>query len=195
MIEQLKAFLNDLKGLRRDIKGERVKQIAKRDLRNRAEQLGSRWFSQLRAPIAENLGVPPEIGDKYADGCSRLIILSSPNNLRKSYLEALDSLIKPFRRELILTAQKGSAASTSLTMLHNVLAGLPDPQENEYLKEAVSCAQRRFLRAAVVLGWCATIDRIHRRIEQVGFAQFNVGSVQMASHQKAGSSASVLLKM
>jgi hypothetical protein len=29
------------------------------------------------------------------------------------------------------------------------------------------------MRAAVVMGWCAAIDRIHRKIEEVGLDQFN----------------------
>ena len=61
---------------------------------------------------------------------------------------------------------------------------LPNPQEDEYLKEAISCAQRGFFRAAVVMGWCAAIDRIHRRIEDIGLTKFIVISVQMASQKK-----------
>ena len=90
----------------------------------------------------------------------------------------------PFRSELILTVQRGPSCSASLGLLHNILGTLPNPEENDYLKEAVSCAQRGFFRAGVILGWCATIDRIHCRIEQLGFTQFNVTSVQMAGQQK-----------
>ena len=184
MVEKLKQFLEDLKALRKDIRGEKVKQIAKKDLRNRAEQIGTRWYSELSPALTQNLGVSPDILEKYSEACGRLIALSSPNNLKKSYLQTLDSLIKPFRGELIVTAQKGASSTASLGLLHKILAGLPDPQENEYLQEAISCAQRGFFRAAVVLGWCTTIDRIHRRIEDLGFSKFNVTSVQMASQQK-----------
>jgi hypothetical protein len=52
------------------------------------------------------------------------------------------------------------------------------------LGEAVKCAKQGFQRAAVVLGWCAAIDRIHRKIEALGFTTFNVASAQMASQQK-----------
>ena len=58
-------------------------------------------------------------------------------------------------------------------------------EENAYLKEAIECARHDFYRASVVLGWCAATDRIHRTIEKVGFAKFNIASATMAS-QTAG---------
>lgn len=184
MLDELKEFLNALKSLRKDIKNESVKQIAKKALMTQAEQLGSRWFSEFSAPLSQDAGISQDILAKYSEGCGRLIALSAPNNLKKSYLEVLNSIIKPFRDELILVVQKSKTTSPSLAILHTVLGDLPNAEEDAYLKEAISCAQRGFLRAAVVLGWCATIDKIHRRLEHIGFSKFNVTSAQMASQQK-----------
>jgi hypothetical protein len=184
MVDKLKQLLADLKALRKGIKAESVPRIAKKNLRESAEKIGSRWFSEFATAVPQQLGFSSDILEKYADGFGRLIGLSAPNNLKKSYLQALDDLIKPFRDELILPAQTGGSGSASLSLLHNILKDLPDQEENEYLKEAISCAQRGFLRASVVLGWCATIDRIHRKIEDLGFTRFNVTSVQMAGQAK-----------
>lgn len=184
MVEKLKKFLEELKALRKDIKAEKVKQIAKKTLRIRAEQLGSRWFSEYSMPLSQEMGLSADILEKYSDACGRLIALSAPNNLKTRYVDVLDSLVKPFRDELVLTVQKGAPTSGSLALLHKILGELPNADENDYLKEAVSCAQRGFLRASVVLGWCAAIDRIHRRLQDVGLSKFNVTSVQMAGQQK-----------
>jgi hypothetical protein len=184
MINNLKKYLEDLKILRKDIKAEEVKQIGKIGLRKRAEELGSKWFSDFSNQLGQNFGISSDVLEKYSSACGRLMALSSPNNLRKSYLDALDILIKPFRNELILPTQKGGSTSASLSLLHSILGNLPDSNESEYLKEAISCAQRTFFRAAVILGWCATIDRIHRQIENLGFTNFNVTSAKMASQQK-----------
>jgi len=184
MVESLKTFLTDLKNLRRDIRSEKVDQIAKKSLRERAEKLGSRWFADFSPKLSNQYGMTSDVLDKYSDACGRLIALSSPNNRKKSYLEALDTVIKPFRNEIILPTQKVGSSSASLALLHNILGDLPDSNENEYLKEAVSCAQRGFFRASAILGWCATIDRIHRRIENIGLSKFNVTSVQMAGQKK-----------
>jgi hypothetical protein len=184
MLETLKTFLEELRALRKIIKAEKFDRIAKKDLRTKAEQLGSRWFSEFSTSLSQEIGIPSEILDKYAEGCGRLIALSASNNLKASYIGVLGSLIKPFRDELILSIQKGTTTSGSLSLLHKILGELPNPNEGEYLKEAISCAQRGFLRASVVLGWCAAIDRIHRRIEEIGLQKFNITSVQMAGQQK-----------
>jgi hypothetical protein len=184
MINKLKEYLAELKALRKDLKAQTVKQIAKKNLRGRAERLGTRWFTEFAPQLPQQAGISNDILERYSQGCARLIALSAPNNLKTSYLDVLDGLTRPFRNELILPAQTSSSPASSLSLLHKILSDLPDPEENEYLQEAISCAQRGFLRAAVVLGWCAAIDRIHRRIEDLGFAKFSVASAQMASQQK-----------
>jgi len=184
MVDNLKQFLDELKTLRKEIKAENVEQIAKSALRRRAEALGSRWFDEFSNPLSEEIGISQEVLEKYSNGFGQLMVLSSPNNRKIRYLQVLKSLIQPFRKELILTAQKSNSTPSSLVLLHNILGDLPDPDENIYFQEAIRCAQRGFFRAAVILGWCATIDRIHRRIEGIGFTKFNVTSAQMASQQK-----------
>ena len=184
MIDKLKAYLTELKALRKDLKAETVKQIAKKGIRARAEKLGTQWFTEFFPQLPHQAGISGEILERYSEGCARLLTLSAPNNLKTSYLEVLAGLTKQFRQELILPAQTNSSPTSSLSLLHNILDDLPDPEENEYLQEAISCAQRGFLRAAVVLGWCAAVDRIHRRIDDLGFAKFNVTSAQMASQTK-----------
>jgi hypothetical protein len=184
MVDKLKGLLEELKALRKNVKAETVTRIAKKNLRNKAEHIGSRWFSEFSGSLPQELGLSTDGIEKYSEGFGRLITLSAPNNLKKSYLEVLDALIKPFRDDLVIPAQKGGSSSASLSLLHNILKDLPNPEENHYLKEAIGCAQRGFLRASVVLGWCSTIDRIQRRIGEIGYTKFNVASVQMAGQQK-----------
>ena len=123
MVEKLKQLLADMKVLRKNLKAEKVIQIAKKRLRTSAEELGSRWFSDFSATIPQELGLSTNVLEKYSDGFGRLIALSSPNNRKKSYIEVLDTLIKPFRDELILPAQKGGSSSASLSLLNNILKG------------------------------------------------------------------------
>ena len=184
MVEKLKQLLADLKAFRKAIKAEAVARIAKKALCSRAEELGARWFADFSASVPQELGISTDMLEKYSTGFGRLIALSSPSNLKKSYEDTLNAIIKPFRDELIIPGQKSGPSSPSLALLHDILKDLPDPAENEYLQEAISCGQRSFLRASVVLGWCAAVDRAHRKIEELGFTKFNVTSVQMAGQQK-----------
>lgn len=183
MVDQLKSFLNDLKSLRRDVKTEKVTQISKQALRTRAENLGSQWFSDFSSPLSTKLGFSGEVLEKYSSYCAKLIKLSAPNNLKSSYLSALNGLIKSFRAELILPLQQGQPSQAS-SSFESFFTDIANSDESEYLKEAITCARSGLYRAAAVLGWCAAIDRIHHRVETVGFAKFNVTSAQMASQTK-----------
>ena len=60
-----------------------------------------------------------------------------------------------------------------------------DSDENEYLNEAIGCYRHGYLKAAIVLGWCATIDRIHKKIEAISFEQFNSKALEL-KNQKDG---------
>ncbi len=179
----LKTFHDDLKALKRDLKAEENPRVAKKGLRERAEELGSRWFSEL-APGLSKLGFSAELVEKYSAACARLIKLSAPNNLKKSYLESIDVLVKPMRDELILPIKSGVVSSQAVSPFNEFVANLEAAEESAYFQESIDCAKSGYLRAAAVLGWCAAVDRIHRKIEADGFSVFNVASAQMASQKK-----------
>jgi hypothetical protein len=177
----LQRLLEDLKGLRKTLKAETVSQVAKKALRDRANELGARWHREF-GPKVRSL-VAQDVCERYDGGFTRLIRLSSPNNLRSSYLEALNALIAPFRNDLIIPAQQGAFTAPAPSAFESFFASIASPDESDYLCEAIACARAGYFRAAAVLGWSAAIDRIHRKIEAIGFRQFNITSAQMASQQ------------
>lgn len=79
MIDKLKGYLAELKTLRKDVKAEAVKQIAKKDLRERAERLGTQWFTEFSSQLPQQGGISNDVLEKYSEGCARLIALSAPN--------------------------------------------------------------------------------------------------------------------
>lgn len=180
----LQTFHDDLKALRRALKAETTHQVAKRSLREEAERIGTLWFKDIEPGLQRLGSVSADALKKYAVACERLIRLSAPNNLRSSYLETLDALVKPMRNELILPIQASAGVASAPTMFDSFVASLKDPEESAYFQEAIDCAKKGFLRAATVMAWCAAIDRIHKKIEIIGFSAFNVTSAQMASQQK-----------
>ncbi len=184
MLNELKTFLDDLKSLRRDVKAETVTQIAKKSLRDRAESLGSQWFKDLSQQLTTKHGFSADTIEPYSSACARLIKLSAPNNKKSSYLSTLDGLVRSFRSDLILPIQQGQTSPSQASSFESFFAQIENADESDYLKEAIACARSGFYRAAAVLGWCAAIDRIHRKIEALGFAKFNVTSAQMASQTK-----------
>ena len=183
MIQKLNSYLADLKKLRRDIRAERSKTVGKVALRRKAEELATAWLSDLSGSLETGGQVAPEKVKAYSDLFRELLRITGPSNFKARYVTILNQVIRSFREDIVLGFHERSSTSPSLALLSTLFKGLPG-DEDAYLKEAIGCAQRGFLRASVVLGWSAAIDRIHRRIEEIGLATFNVTSAQMASEQK-----------
>jgi hypothetical protein len=184
MVETLERIRTDLGSLRRDIKREAGKTIGKKSLRDRAAEIGARWFAAVAPTLGNEFGIAADLIDRYSQDFRRLVKISAPNNLKRSYEEILGSLLRHFRDDLVLPVQTRPADVEEITALETILAGLPDPEEDAYLREAIDCARHKLYRGAVVLGWSAAIDRIHRTIAKVGFDRFNATSLQMTSQQK-----------
>jgi hypothetical protein len=182
LLETLKAFLGDLQKYRRAIRSVTAASIAQKALRSEAEAIGTRWCNELGPKVLATNGFAAEIVSRYTDGFSRLIKLSSPNNRKSSYLHVLDDLLKSFRKDLILPIQQGKVQIGSGNASFDAfLARIAASDEGEYFKEALSCAKHGYYRAATVMGWCTAVDRIHRKIAEIGFPTFNVTSARMAS--------------
>lgn len=181
VLESLKDLHTRLGGLRKAVSDESANSIAKKTIRQEAEQIGTFWFSGLADELAAISSIPVGTIQAYSENFSRLIKISAPNNLKSSYLEVLNNLTKKFRDELIIEVQKNPSSPSNASLLNKILGGLPNEEENIYLKEAIDCATNKFFRAAVILGWCASIDKIHKTIEKKGFPKFNVTSASMAS--------------
>jgi hypothetical protein len=184
MIEELREIHADLQSLRKEVSAVKTDRVAKKTIISRAETIGSRWFSEFSEMLIDQFGISPELVESYSHHFGHLIKISSPNNLKKSYMETLRSILKSFRDDLIIPIQTRPKGATKTSLLTKVLEGVPSPAENEYLKEAIECARHNFYRAAVVLGWCTAIDRIHRVIQKEGFSKFNVTTAEMASQIK-----------
>jgi hypothetical protein len=185
MHSKLKQFLIEIRDFRNNLRNEHVGRVSKKELKGTAEALASKWYTEIQPEVNTTGLVSPETVSNYDTTFDKLLKLAGSNNLRSSYLAAIDAIAKPYRTELLTPFLKQPQASTSLSMLNKILSAIPDPNENEYIREAIRCAQRDCPRGAVVLGWCAVINRIHQKIGSLGFAHFNVTSAQMAS-QKAG---------
>jgi len=181
MEQVLGQLLENLKNLRKSLKAETIPQVGKKALRDQANELGLRWHRDIGPKLRP--AVSTEVFERYDAAFTRLLKLSGPNNLRSSYLETLNALIPPFRDELVIPAKQGSFSASAPSAFDSFLTSLGNPDESEYLGESIACAKAGYSRAAAVLGWSAAIDRVHRKIESLGFQKFNVASAQMASQQ------------
>ncbi len=183
MLDLLDSILTRSKKLRKALRAHKPRLVNAQSLRAEAKSLGSLWHQDGVPKVSPH--VDPTVLARYSEAFTRLIKLSGPGNLAKSYLDALEVITKSFSKDFLIPIQQGAFVSSTPTEFDAFLLSISDGEEGEYLAEAISCAKHGFLRAAVVLGWSAAIDRVHRRIEGIGFDQFNGASIQMAG-QLAG---------
>jgi len=181
MTDDLKQLLEELKALRKALKAGSSDRVSKKGLRELANELGTRWHKNISPELRKAMS--KEIMERYDAAFTRLIRLSAPNNLRTSYMQTLGEIIPPFREDLIIPSEQGNLLSAPPSAFDCFFAGLSNPEESDYMREAIACARAGHLRAAAVLGWSAAVDRVHRKIEAIGFRHFNVASAQMASQQ------------
>lgn len=160
---------------------EKGLQIRRTSVIKKVSDLGKSWFDNLRVKVTPFCD--EDILKKYDTEFEALIQLSlSSGNRKKSYLSHIDKIINSFNKEVILGIYtKPQTQDINHTVLDSLIADISNQEECEYLKEAIGCAKHGYIRASTVLGWCATIDRIHNKIEEIGFTKFNVTAAQMAS--------------
>lgn len=181
MLTSLRDLHAELRGLKTAIAKEGGPQIAKGALRKHAEGIATTWFATVAPSVAQHHTIAAETIERYSGLFGTLLKLSRPNNLKRRYLEVICAILKRYHDDLVLPIQTEPKIAKQVSLLSQMLAGLPSAEEDAYLKEAVACAGQGFLRGAAVLGWCAAIDRIHRCIEKIGFDSFNTASRQMAA--------------
>ena len=182
MLDRVKTFLEEVRRFRSELKAVTFNTIGQKKLRVKAEWIGTTWCNDIGPKLRASGGFTPEVLDRYTEKFAKLIVLSSPSNRKSSYLSLLEEVLKDFRKDFVLPIQQAKVAvSSAVSSFDAFLTKIAPSDEGEYFKEALSCAKQGYFRAATVMGWCTAIDRIHRKVEELGFAMFNVTSAQMAS--------------
>ncbi len=171
-LEKLETLEARLRRLRGEVKKLTVKQVGRKALRAEADALADFWVEQLRSPVEHKFKVSPDVVSEYAEGFKRLHVLSRPNNLVTSYVSCINGLLKDFKNDLVLPVQQSPGVSER-EQLRALIDQIPEEDVSEYLAEA------GYLRAAIVLGWCAAIDRVQRKLLSTGLDKFNRASADM----------------
>jgi hypothetical protein len=157
-----------------ELDGVKVSRNADRDA---ADRLASEWVERIRSPLEHKFKIDKAVIDATAEYFKKLHVLSRPNNQKSSYLKCIDAILKGFDNKFVLPIKQTASEPETLLDLQTLIPGLTDADESSYLKEAIACAQAGHSRAAIVMGWCAAIDRIQRKILLIGLQKFNATSV------------------
>lgn len=183
LIKNLKKYFDDFETLWNLVNKSSTVQITNREQRNQINYMSAKWFSDYAKSLSM-YNVSKEVLDKYNGAFEELLKLSSTNSRRSSYLRQMDIIRHNYKSEIIIFLQTHTYESDVVvnkmsSEVLELLDKIKDKEENEYLCAALGCWENGFYKAAVVLMWCAAIDRIHRVIENVGFDKFNSTSEYM----------------
>lgn len=178
-IQQLESFREDLRKLNRDVRKVTTERIYAKGIRTKADEIATRWVEELRSPLEHKFKLPIEEIHDMAENMKQLHVVSRPNNRKSSYTKAITGALRKFDDRFILPIKQSTFEIETVLDLRQLIPGLTNPEESDYLKEAIECAESGFRRAAIVMGWCAAIDKIQKQILKIGFSKFNQASSQI----------------
>jgi hypothetical protein len=177
VIEELKKIDSNLKQLRSIIKQTKVKFVYKNSIRDNTQKISRTWFDEIKKKVIL-LGFDTNIIVKYDNLFNKLILLSMTNSRKNTYLKTIDEILENFKKEIMMPIITSTPQTSRFEDLSNILENV-STIEKEYLQEAIGCSKNNFFRASIVMAWNATIHRIHKKIENLGFNEFNKKTVEM----------------
>lgn len=178
----LASLQDSLKSLQKTVSANKSEIVTKAEMRNAAKNISTIWFDEVLGKINQRMTFPNDLLDLYSQRFKSLLKLSTSPNRKASYEKVLKEVLKNFKDELIIPLHTQIPDVNANSSIYDQIIGdMPEDDEKSYLSEALNCAKQGYLRAAIVLGWCSAINRIHRKIELLGFLQFNSASATMKS--------------
>lgn len=181
-VKSLKDFKKEIIGLAKACQNTSGNQIQAKSLLNQLEVLGTKWFEYLDQSLRTIYHIEEECLTKYREPFGKILELSGRNPSKKVIKTILDAILQSYTIDILVPVQKHQAVLLKFPNLDNVLShaiGL----EIDYLTEAIECARFGKRRAAIILCWCAAVNRLHLYIEKEGFGKFNQATVQMSAIQ------------
>jgi hypothetical protein len=181
-IKILKDFRKDISDLVKACQKARGNQIQSKNILAKLEALGTRWFEDLDPPLHHTIHLDEEVLVKSRERLGKILELSGGRPSRRVVQTILESILGSYNIDILVPVQKHQAILSKFPNLDLILShatGL----ESDYLTEAIECARMGKRRAAIILGWCAAVNRLHLYVKKEGFAKFNQATVRMSTIQ------------
>ena len=176
----VKTLRSELAVLKKKCVGLRGKQINSKSFLNDLERLATGWFEKIEPQLRTTMHLDDTTLSKYHDQFGTMAEQSGGYPAKTSVQTILESVLKSYHREVVVPLLKHQVTVNKLPKLDGLLshvAGL----EQDYLAEAIDCANLGKFRASIILAWCAAVGRLHQYIEKDGFDKLNQASRQMCA--------------
>lgn len=173
----LEIHYESLKLLKSELNSLGSTHVSRDSTQHKMREICRLWFGDIKNALNQ---IDNEIIGEYSKNFKQLLIYSRKSSVKRSVLNLLDEIMKDYQEELINTLEVSDFNST---LGIDIIPYLEDLEEDEkkYLEEAAKCANNNCLRASVILGWCAMIDHIHKKIFAEGLSNFNLATKEMKS--------------
>ena len=178
LVEFLKQHRKEVQGLIKETSSITGSQVQAGATLSKLEALATKWFDSVEPEISL-IGEPAEeaIGE-FRNLFGQILKLTEGRPSKKGILELLSEIEGNYHADLVVLVQTTLLRMQGNPKLEKMLLNV-EPEEKEYLEEAIDCANTAKRRAAVILGWCAAVNRMHLVVEKKGFLKFNQASSQM----------------
>ncbi len=174
-ISTLEKYCNEVQAFLAELKKIKATQLSA-SKRAEAKALAETWLDVFSDKI-NHPQIDMHLTDNITSACCDILSLSRANNRVTSFVSKFNTIYPDIYDKIFMTHRRKPLNSSIINF--NEYIDKLSLDENEYLKEAISCCNSGFLKASIVLGWCATIDKIHKKIENLGFDIFNATSLKM----------------
>jgi hypothetical protein len=176
LITNLKLYFLNVKKIYDSINLISGDNVYSEEVKKAVTNLSREWFS-VHSPEIKLYDIDINIRKKYDDIFSQLLLLSSKVSRKRTYLNQIENL-NSWREDLLLPISRYNFILYQFSEIETLLQKI-DPIEREYLEESLLCAKRGYFRAAVILGWCSAVSRIHIVVNKLGIDVFNKKSEEM----------------
>jgi len=183
MKEQLlsvtRKHVENLAALQRSIRTVPSKRVSRRQPLDTGAATARYWFDVVR-PALDKAQFPKDTIETFSRRFEELLRMSGGEPMKAGFLAAVAGILQPYRQQIVHQIEVGSFTTTVGLSIAPYIEGLP-VAEGDYLDEAQRCLSVEALRGCIVLGWCATIARIHEKIADMGYDKFTKATEEMAA--------------
>ena len=174
VVKEYKEQLLDVKKRSQEVAGD---QIQTKKILLEIESLATKWFEVIDVNI-QAYSLSSDVLQVFRSRFEKLLELVGGRPSKRVVVTILDSIISLYHTNILVVVQK-SQVKVKFPSLDNILT-LAKGIEVEYLNESIECARLDKKRAAIILGWCAAVNRLHLCIEKEGFEKFNKASQDLS---------------
>jgi hypothetical protein len=169
----------DLAALHKALRSVNTTRIRQKSLLSAGSDAARQWFDVVR-PSLEKARLSADTIDVFSRHFEELLLMSGGRPAKSVYVRTVAETLTAYKAAIVHQIEIGSFTSSAGLSIAPYIEGLP-VAEGDFLDEAQRCLSVEALRGCIVLGWCATISRIHHKIEEIGFAAFNKATEEMAA--------------